>query len=260
MSEDPYASIADIYDFSYADFTEDIEFYENLARAVDGPILELGVGSGRVAFPLAEAGYEVVGIDTSPSMLDRAQRRLAAAKLKKGRLELVAADMTGFDLGRRFGLILIAADTFQHLLTTKEQRACIECVARHLAPGGLFVLSVRSPASVEWESGGTPSPLLLDWTRRDADSGALILKFVAAEADPARMTRRLTYIYDRIHSGSVQRTVFQTELRYSTQAEIEMLLQDAALHVTHLYGDYDLSPVGYGADNLIFVARAEGKT
>ena len=66
MAEDPYAPIADIYDFSYEDFIEDVDFYENLARSVDGPILELGVGSGRAAIPLAEAGYEVVGIDYRP--------------------------------------------------------------------------------------------------------------------------------------------------------------------------------------------------
>ena len=74
--EDPYAPIAEIYDFSYNDFLEDVDFYDNLARAVDGPILELGVGSGRVAIPLAQAGYEVVGIDNSPTMLAVARARL----------------------------------------------------------------------------------------------------------------------------------------------------------------------------------------
>ena len=60
--DDPYASIADLYDLTYEDFTDDIDFYDNLAQAVDGPLLELGVGSGRVALPLARRGYEVVGI------------------------------------------------------------------------------------------------------------------------------------------------------------------------------------------------------
>src|SRR3990172_7672 len=69
MPEDPYSSIADLYDLAYGDFLDDVAFYENLARAVEGPVLELGVGSGRVAIPLAQAGLEVVGIDVSPSML-----------------------------------------------------------------------------------------------------------------------------------------------------------------------------------------------
>ena len=66
MPDDPYAPIADIYDFSYEDFDDDVEFYDNLARSVEGPVLELGVGSGRVALPLARRGHEVVGIDLRP--------------------------------------------------------------------------------------------------------------------------------------------------------------------------------------------------
>jgi hypothetical protein len=86
------------------------------------------------------------------------------------------------------------------------------------------------------------------------------MKFISSEADPARMTRHLTYVYDRIRDGIVNRSVFRTELRYSTRAEIEALLQEAGLRVTHVYGDYDLSPVGAGTDNLILVSRAEPKT
>ena len=255
---DPYAAIAGVYDFSYADFTEDIDFYENLAQAVDGPLLELGAGSGRVAIPLAQAGYAVVGIDTSPSMLDAGRRTLSSTKLpRKGKLELLQADMTDFDLGRRFGLVFIAANTFQHLVTMRAQAACLACVARHLAPGGVFAMSVRSPASVSWDEAGAPAPLLLDWTRRDDETGDLVMKYVAAHPDPARMVRQLTYVYDRVRQdGSVQRSVFLTELKHSTEAELTLLLQQAGLRVTHVYGDYDLSPVGQG-DQLIFVARPE---
>jgi SAM-dependent methyltransferase len=255
---DPYASIADIYDFSYEDFSDDVDFYENLAQSAGGPILELGVGSGRAAIPLAEAGYKVTGIDTSPSMLAKARTRLAQTRLRRGgRLELIEADMTDFDLGRRFGFVFVAANTFQHLLTTRDQTACLRCVAAHLEKDGIFVLSVLSPASVSWDDDGTAVPLLFDWARLDATTGDTVMKFVAAQADTARMIRKLTYVYDRVRTdGSVHRSVFTTELRHSTQAELTLLLQQVGLRVTHVYGDYDLSPVGIG-DNLIVVARPE---
>src|SRR5687768_3124067 len=105
MPDDSYASIAGLYDLSYGDFTDDADFYENLARSVDGPILELGVGTGRVAIPLAQEGYDVVGLDASASMLAVARERLAEEKLRKGSVELIEGDMTAFELGRRFGLI-----------------------------------------------------------------------------------------------------------------------------------------------------------
>ncbi|HWO72384.1 MAG TPA: methyltransferase domain-containing protein [Dehalococcoidia bacterium] len=255
--DDPYAPIADLYDLAYGDFTDDVDFYANLARSVEGPLLELGVGSGRVAVPLAKAGFEVWGIDTSEAMLERARGRLGALGRGRGRLELVRADMRAFDLGRKFAMVFVAADTFQHLLTTADQRACLESVTRHLAPGGVFAMSVRSPASVSWDDAGAPAPLLLDWSRLDPDTGETVMKFVADQPDAARMVRRLTYVYDRVaRDGYLRRSVFVTELRHSTEAELRLLLQQVGLRVTHVYGDYDLSPVGAG-ENLVFVARLE---
>ena len=256
LPDDPYAPIADIYDFSYEDFTEDIGFYENLARSVDGPLLELGVGSGRVAVPLAEAGYEVVGIDTSASMLEQAYHRLKSAGKLKGSIELLPGDMTSFDLGRKFAMVFVAANTFQHLLTTEEQLACLRCARKHLQPDGIFSLGVRSPASVSWEEAEW-APLQLNWTRTDPATGDVIMKLAAEQPDPSRMVRRLTYVYDRVSlDGAVKRSIFATELRHSTEAELALILQQAGMRVTHVYGDYDLSPVGFG-DDLIFVARLE---
>jgi SAM-dependent methyltransferase len=254
---DPYAAVAAIYDFSYWDFTDDIDFYENLARIKDGPVLELGVGSGRVAVRLAKAGFEVTGVDESPSMLERARANMKRERVAAKRLQLVEGSMRDFDLGRRFDLVLVAANTFQHLLTTADQRACLAAVAGHLAPDGIFAMSIRSPASVGWEDSDAATPLLLDWTRRDSETGDLVMKMVASQADVASMTRHLTYVYDRVAAdGRVRRAVFETDLRYSSQAEVELLLQEAGLRVTHVYGDYDLSPVGPTTEQLIFVARA----
>ena len=211
-----------------------------------------------MAIPLAEAGYDVTGIDTSATMLERARAKLAATKLPKGAssLELIDADMMSFDLGRKFGLIIVAANTLQHLLTTRDQRDCFERVRAHLDRGGMFAFSVRSPMSVDWDD-GAQTPLLFEWARVDAESGDTVMKMVAGHADAARQVRQWTYVYDRVApDGSVRRAVFTTELRYSSQAELTLLLQDSGLRVTHVYGDYDLSPVGQG-DNLVFVARAE---
>jgi hypothetical protein len=93
--------------------------------------------------------------------------------------------------------------------------------------------------------------------RPDPETGDLVTKMVASEPDAARMVRHLTYLYDRSgKDGIVRRTVFETDLRYSSQAEVELLLQEAGLRVTHVYGDYDLAPVGPDTEQLIFVARA----
>jgi SAM-dependent methyltransferase len=214
------------------------------------------VGSGRVAIPLAKAGHHLVGIDNSPSMLEEARQRLKAAGKLKGSLQLIEGDMTSFALEQRFGMVFVAACTFQHLLTTEEQEASLRCAVASLEPRGIFAMSIRSPATVSWEDADW-APMLMHWTRLDPATGDTVVKFCVEQPDPERMVRRLTYIYDRVSaSGEVRRHVFPTELRYSTEAEIRLLLQHCGLRVTHVYGDYDLAPVGAG-DNLVFVARAE---
>ena len=120
-------------------------------------------------------------------------------------------------------------------------------------------MSLRSPATVSWEEADW-APMLMHWSRLDESTGDTVMKFCVEQPDPARMVRHLTYIYDRVRpSGEVNRSVFSTELRYSTEAEVRLLLQQCGLRVTHVYGDYDLAPVGAG-DNLVFVARAETST
>src|SRR3990172_922944 len=136
--DDPL-DLAELFDLDYSDFTDDLPFYENLARRSDGPILELGVGTGRVAIHLAHARFEVWGIDVSDEMLARARCKADLV----GRLRLLSGDMRDFELERTFDLIFAAFGTFHHLLTPEDQLACLSCIRRHLAPGGLFVCDQR---------------------------------------------------------------------------------------------------------------------
>lgn len=97
-------------------FAGDIAFYRGCARRFGSTVLELGVGTGRVAVPLAEAGCRVTGLDLAPAMLDvAAQRVTALAPEAAARIDLVQGDMANFELGRRFDWIVIAARAFQPL-------------------------------------------------------------------------------------------------------------------------------------------------
>ena len=100
-----YDAFAPIYDDWSAHMTEDVAFYVELARETDGPLLELAVGSGRVAIPVArETGRHVLGIDSSPAMLAQARERAAAAGVD---LELREGDMRDFELEEPAGLIYV---------------------------------------------------------------------------------------------------------------------------------------------------------
>ena len=133
---------ADVYDDWYADITDVVACTTTLARlAGDRPVLELGVGTGRLAIPLAERGVEVIGVDSSPAMLVK-----LAAKPGSDRVEAILGDMADPPVGdRRFGLVFVAFNTFFNLTSAGEQQRCLDAVARLLDDDARFVLEAFVP-------------------------------------------------------------------------------------------------------------------
>ena len=127
---------ADRYDEWSAGMTEDVPFYVELARDTDGGLVELAVGSGRVAIPVAEAtGRPVLGIDTSPAMLMQARERAEAAGVE---LELREGDMRDLALDEPAGLVYCPFRGLLHVPTWADRRRVFERVAASLRPGGRF--------------------------------------------------------------------------------------------------------------------------
>ena len=127
---------ADLYDEWASEMTEDVAFYVELARETDGPLVELAVGSGRVAIPLAQAaGRPVVGIDTSPAMLAQARERAEAAGVE---LHLREGDMRELELDEPAGLVYCPYRALLHLPTWADRRRTFERVAASLRSGGRF--------------------------------------------------------------------------------------------------------------------------
>jgi SAM-dependent methyltransferase len=124
------------YDEWAAGMTADIAFYVELAQEADGPVVELAVGNGRVAIPVARAtGRRVIGIDTSPAMLAQARERAAVARVE---LELHLADMRDLLLDEPAALVYCPFRALLHLPTWADRRRVFERVAASLRPGGRF--------------------------------------------------------------------------------------------------------------------------
>src|SRR5204863_6973409 len=141
---DDDARLAALYDLDTPSTTATdaaIDWFRGLAQMTGGPILELGVGSGRVAVPVAKDGHEVVGVDRSAAMLARAERYARKARTE---LRLVQADMRTFSLERAFSLITIPANTFL-MLTPDDRWACLARCREHLAKTGRVAIDVFQP-------------------------------------------------------------------------------------------------------------------
>jgi SAM-dependent methyltransferase len=254
---DQYADLPELFDLDYGAFADDLVFYESLAGRCDGPVLELGVGTGRVAIPLARAGFEVWGIDTSEALL--AHARCKGGSELAERLNLQPGDMRDVQLGRTFELIFAGLGAFHHLLTPDDQLACLRSVQRHLAPGGLFVSDLRPLLQSDWEAGASV-PLLHDWTRVLPSTGETVVKLRAVRTDGAKQTQHETHFYDHIAAdGTLRRVAVEVDLRFTTRYEMEGLLRTAGLEIDQTYGDFDLSPYDETSEYMITVARKHAK-
>lgn len=125
------------------DYVDDIPLYLEYAKATDGQVLECGVGTGRVAIPLARAGINIVGVDVSDKMLAVARGKLAKEPTEvQARVKLVRADMRNFQLKQHFSLCIIPFNTFLVLLTVEDQEATLATINPHLLPRGKLIISV----------------------------------------------------------------------------------------------------------------------
>ncbi len=245
--------LPELFDLDCGDFAADVPLYESFARAADGPILELGVGTGRVAIALAEAGYDVWGIDHSSAMLERATSKAERAGAE--RLRLIEGDMRTFELNQTFALVYAGLGAFHHVLSSDEQTACLRRVSGHLSPGGLFVCDLRPIFHDAWEAGDS-APLVHDWTRILPSTGETVTKTRAIRSDAARQIRHQTNFYDLVDAnGAVRRIVEEVDLRFTTRYEMEGLLRATNLELDQVYGDYDLAPFDEASEYMITVAR-----
>jgi ubiquinone/menaquinone biosynthesis C-methylase UbiE len=131
-----YEWFAPVYDAWAADMVDDVDFYVDLAREAEGPVVELAAGTGRISLPIAKhTGKRVIGIDLSPAMLALAREKAAEAGVD---LELHEADMRDLDYVEATDLVICPYRALLHLPTWADRRRVFERVARALRPGGRF--------------------------------------------------------------------------------------------------------------------------
>jgi len=138
------------YDQTYRRRRQDVRFYRERIRETlggsEGPVLELGVGTGRVALALAREGIAVTGVDAMQPMLDRFEERLGREpKRVREKVRLRLGDLIGLDLGEQFAAVTAPFHVLNHCYTRAELASALGVVRAHLAPGGSFLFDVRVP-------------------------------------------------------------------------------------------------------------------
>ncbi|MEW6751751.1 MAG: class I SAM-dependent methyltransferase [Candidatus Latescibacterota bacterium] len=237
------------YDRYFVGVEGDVDFYVAAACQAGSPVLELGCGTGRVLLPLARAGLQVVGLDTSQALLEAAQGHLDGCPPElQARVRLVEGDMRSFRLGQRFRLVLAAYRTFQHLLTPADQEESLACIRRHLVRGGRLILDLFDPLGLIARE-GLQTPICRDTDFVDPATGHQVLVYYTRTTDPQAQVLEQEVTFEEVEPAgrAVGRTHARLRLRYASRFEVEYLLARCGFEVEALYGDFGRSPYpGYG--------------
>jgi len=227
----------------------DVAFYLAQARRTRGPILELACGTGRIAIPLARAGFEVTGLDRAPAMLAIARGKLRAEPVPG--LRFVRGNMTRFSLPQRFGLVLVAFRSFQHLLTVREQRACLEHVRRHLSPKGRLIVNLFDPR-LDLCLPDTAGISLMRSTIHDEATGRDVsVEVTDRRNDPLTQTFSERWRWTVRRRGRVVRRFEDVlRLRWTYRHEMRHLFALTGYRVVAEYSDFSGAPPRYAAEQI----------
>jgi SAM-dependent methyltransferase len=248
---DEYEVMAKYYDVWYEDFTEDIEFYRTLAERSGGPVLECMCGTGRVMIPLADAGFEVTGVDQSSAMLDMLSSKieLIGGKVERN-IEVIEADIRSFKTPARFRFAFVPFNSFLHLLTRKEQLDALSNISAHMVEDGLLSISVFNPRL------DRPENLVRHRGTKVTSKGEIISKFEAQTFDIGRMNTTVHFFYDISRQDrEFRRVTTSMTIKLMTYQEMADLLDASGFALDAVYGDYSFSPYRKNSELMAFVAR-----
>jgi SAM-dependent methyltransferase len=229
---------ADVYDDWYAEITDvDASTAALSDLAAGARVLELGVGTGRLAIPLAATGLEVHGLDTSTAMLDR-----MAAKPGGGLVHRHVGDMVDGLPDGPFGLVFVAYNTFFSLLTAERQQACFTEVSRRLAPDGCFVVEAFVPDAGNERTSGV--------TVRSVSADRVVLS--VNTSDPVRQVAEGQYV-DITEAGGVRLRPWS--IRWASPGQLDAMAHAAGLTTAARWAGFDRAPFSDDSERHVSIFR-----
>lgn len=244
MSSAPrsYLNDGEHYDACHAHRLDDLQFWTHAAASCR-TVLELGCGTGRIAIPIAVSGPEVIGIDSSASMLDQARRKTRAAGVN---LQYVLGDMRAFELGRDdIDLAILSFNTLNVLVSLDDALACLRCARRHLSPNGRLIIDTFLP---------TPQRLLAEELKIEYVLPDDVTIAITAQRsyNPAQQLRTLDLVIRASNGAPIETDRNEVHVYYPS--ELVLLLTQAGFDVVAAYGGYDQRRLDARSHRMILVA------
>lgn len=233
----------------------DVGWYKELAARSNGPVLEVGAGTGRLTIPLARMGLEVWAVDVSAGMLAQLHAKLAREEASvQARVHVVHADAAALDLPiRNFPLALLPFNTLMLIPDPEDERAALAAIAAHTAPGAVVALDVMNPLTLPLQPERSPAP---SEPRTAPDSGNRYVRMAMNGGLDTLGRQRVCGWYDELlPDGSVHSTDFAFHWRMIDRDGLTAMLADAGFTVERLAGDFEDAPWMPQSRRMVLTAR-----
>lgn len=251
LSGNLYINTSDFFDYDNRKIiNDDLEFYTEYANQTKGSILELGCGTGRVSLHIAEKTKRTIEcVDLSERMLERFSEKLQTThKHLQPFIHLHKCDMSNFDFGKTFELILIPWRTLQMLPVQEKTIDCLKCVHKHLSDNGIFVFEIFKPRTYDekWTDKEDISYDIVDGNKRIIRSTVnhfadTLKKYIQYKNKVRLLENGIETVYEDMHT-----------LKYYEYDDILNILRNSHFNIRESYGYYDKSSIVDGGE-MIFV-------
>lgn len=242
----PLVHNGELYDF-VNNIDVDFAFYKKWAHKVQGSVLELCAGTGRLTIPLKESGINIIGIDKTVSMINQARKK---AKAKDLSLEFIKDDMRTFELNKRFSLIFIPFNSLQNIYSISDVENTFKRIKHHLYRKGLFIFDVFNPSIHFMVNGETNYVEQYRFTKED---GIEVVISEKCKYDPASQINRVKWKYEIGGNEFIE----QLDMRCFYPLEMDTILKYNGFKIIEKFGDYNETPFKSESPKQIYVCNIQ---
>jgi len=223
----------------------DYEFYKRWAQKVQGPVLELCSGTGRLTIPIKKSGVNIVGLDITKSMISRAKEKARAIQLD---IDFIEGDMRSFDLQERFSLIFIPFNSIQNTYSVIDVESIFERVKHHLNRDGLFIIDIFNP-SIQFMVKSEET--YIEQYRFKKTDGTEVVISEKGKYDSAAQINRVKWKYE--FDG--KEYIDKLDMRCYYPLEMDALINYNGFEIVAKFGDYDENPFDSESKKQIFICK-----
>lgn len=241
---------ARFYDVIYEKVRSSADHDYFMTKILDsrGPVLEVGVGTGRFFLEALERGADIYGVDISPAMIDVLRSKLPS----KDHNRVCVSDVCDLKIDKQYSLIVAPFRVFMHFLTMEEQLNALHVMKQLLLPGGTLIFDLFVPNLKMLQEGLDNHP---DF-EGEYEAGKVLKRYTSMKADLVNQISKVTFRLEWEEQGKLESHSWITELRFFFRHELELLLRQSAFQQFEIYGDFNESPLTSSSKEFVVICNA----